>query len=457
MSFERLDEELWEKRLAESLLNLSLSQKPYLQRHWQSHGFPAQVSFNGCDETPFPADDLYTVYEDARHSTRFGNAEYFSELRGALDPVRGVLRDHPIIARALGQRIDGDEVQVGILNSTTLTSLSQMIVGQMAQNESGSKDGFLQTASRLNALLLSSKVEPDSSQATDLNTGMDVALFYGLRVPHEIDLGEGYSLIPLTLLKNYVDREWLREVAPEHVEWRRTEAMFAIIHRFAWRPHVRNKHSFEERKYKALTPLFHRWTEEFSNLLAVALGARTTRVMTFEGCISRVASDLLGQHHGPNSPQKGRPISHLFSSFAKFEEVDVKDIERARSLFSRRAKSDYADFAPAMYRLAEAYSRDGRFAAHDRVLDLAIVFERMFKPGNRQISKTLQHELAELLGKGEEEKSRIKDSVAHFYIVRSAIIHGPLDNRKERLLREIEPAWLAGAKLAREALLLKLE
>ncbi|GGE55879.1 HEPN domain-containing protein [Actibacterium pelagium] len=457
MGLEQFDELMWVERLADRLLGLSTAQKPYLQRYWQSHGFPAQITYNGEDETPFPADDLYMIYEDTRHSIRLGNAEYYSELKAALDPVRGVLRDHPVISRALGQRIDGDEVQIGILNSTTLTSLSQMIVGQMAQNESGLRDGFLQTASRLNALLLSSKVKPDLSQANNLNTGMDVALFFGLRVPHEIDLGEGYSLIPLALLKNYVDPEWLRGVAPEHVEWRRTEAMFAIIHRFAWRPYIRNKHSFDERTYRTFPPLFHRWTEEFSNLLAVALGARTTRVMTFEGCISRVASDLLGQHHGPNSPQKGRPIGHLFSSFAKFEEADVGEIERAKSLFSRRAKTDYADLAPAMYRLAEAYSRDGRFAAHDRVLDLAIVFERMFKPGNRQISKALQRELAELLGKGEEDKCRIKDSVAHFYNVRSAIIHGPLDNRKERLLREVEPAWLEGAKLAREALLLKLE
>ncbi len=457
MKLEKFDDASWRQRLADGLVVLSSAQKPYLHRYWQSHGFPAQITYNNHDETPFPADDLYMVYEDARHSIRFGNAEYYSELKAALDPVRGVLRDHPVIAQALGPRIDSDEVQVGILNSTTLTSLSQMIVGQMAQNGSGSSDGFLQTASRLNALLLSSTLRPDLGQANDLNVGMDVALFFGLRVPHEIDLGEGYSLIPLALLKNFVDREWLREVAPEHVEWRRTEAMFAIIHRFAWRPHIRNKHSIDERSFKALPPLFHRWTEEFSNLLTVTLGARTTRVMTFEGCISRVASDLLGQHHGPNSPQKGRPISHLFSSFAKFEEADVKDIEKARSLFSRRAKTDYADFAPAMYRLAEAYSRDGRFAAQDRVLDLAIVFERMFKPGNRQISKTLQHELAELLGKDEEEKNLIKDRVAHFYNVRSAIIHGPLDNRKERLLREVEPAWLAGAKFARDALLLKLE
>ncbi|MEQ8658829.1 MAG: HEPN domain-containing protein [Hyphomicrobiales bacterium] len=108
--------------------------------------------------------------------------------------------------------------------------------------------------------------------------------------------------------------------------------------------------------------------------------------------------------------------------------------------------------------MAEAYGRDGRFGQHDRILDLAIVFERMFKPPKSEpISKFLQKETANLLGGTEEEKERIKCEVKHLYDVRSAIIHGPSDDRKTQLLREVEQAWVAGAELAREALLRKLE
>lgn len=456
MSTHQFDEKPWNERLADSLVGLSEAQKPFLDRHWQSNGFPTKVTFNCVDETPFPSDDLYTIFEDARHSGRFGNAEYFASLTAALNPVRGVLRDHPVIARALGRRFDCDEVQVGILNSVSLTSLSQMIVGQMMQNRAATKQGFMKTASGLNSLLLASTTDAKQTPTKALNVGMDIALFFGVRVNCEIDLGEGYSLVPLKQLDDYVDSEWLREVAPEHVEWRRTEGVFAIVHRFYWQPQIRNNHAFAERAYKAPPPLFHRWAEEFSNLLAVSLGTRTSWIMTLEGCISRVASDLLGQHHGPNSPRKGRSISHLYSVFTEFKEADGAQIQEAQLLFSRRGETAYAELAPVVYRLAEAYSRDGRFAAQDRILDIAIVFERLFKPANRQISKVLQHEIAELLGYNAEEKDRIKAEVKHLYDVRSAIIHGPSDTRKKQLLREVEKVWKAGAGIARAALIKKL-
>ena len=139
MDIGHFDERLWEERLADSLFALADEQKPFLHQHWQSHGFPAKVSFNGRDETPFPADDHFIVYEDATHSFRFGNAEYFAPLKAALDPVRGVLRDHPVVARALGNRISVSEVQVGILNAASLTSLSALIVGH-AQTVAGREE-----------------------------------------------------------------------------------------------------------------------------------------------------------------------------------------------------------------------------------------------------------------------------------------------------------------------------
>jgi hypothetical protein len=157
-----------------------------------------------------------------------------------------------------------------------------------------------------------------------------------------------------------------------------------------------------------------------------------------------------------NSPRKGRSISHLFSAFTEFKEADGAQIQEAQLLFSRRGETAYAELAPLVYRLAEAYSRDGRFAAQDRILDIAIVFERLFKPANRQISKVLQHEIAELLGYNDEEKDGIKADVKHLYDVRSAIIHGPSDVRKKQLLREVEKAWKAGAGIARAALIKKL-
>lgn len=81
----------------------------------------------------------------------------------------------------------------------------------------------------------------------------------------------------------------------------------------------------------------------------------------------------------------------------------------------------------------------------------------MFKPPNRGISQFLQHETAELLAPDQDAKDRIKAEVKDLYDVRSAIIHGPSDSRKQQLLRELELAWKNGAALAQAALLKALE
>lgn len=68
----KIEERFWEERLADSLVALAKAQKPFLKRYWEFHGFPTTVTYNGRDETPFPADDHFMIYEDATHSFRFG-------------------------------------------------------------------------------------------------------------------------------------------------------------------------------------------------------------------------------------------------------------------------------------------------------------------------------------------------------------------------------------------------
>ena len=241
MGAKKFDEERWKARLVDALVELTEAQGPFLKGYWHAHGFPTRVTFNGKDETPFPRDDIWTVLEDARLSHRFGNAEYFAPLVSAMNSVRGVLRDHPSIAQAFGRQIGADEIHVAGLNSTTLTGLSQIIVGQMAQNPEATRDGFIRTASLLNALLRPTASGGTTSQSESLKVGMHIALFYGARLDSEIELGEGYSLAPLSDLLGFVDPKWLEEVAPEHVSRRRTESIFGILSRFRWQPRIRNK------------------------------------------------------------------------------------------------------------------------------------------------------------------------------------------------------------------------
>ena len=124
----------------------------------------------------------------------------------------------------------------------------------------------------------------------------------------------------------------------------------------------------------------------------------------------------------------------------------------ARTAFKDRKGERYRTVAPVISRLAEALRRSGQYAAGDKVLDVATALERMFKPGDRKISAQLQESIADFLGGDDGTQSQMKKAVKHVYDVRSAVIHGPKDEKKRRLLEETQKAFDAGFDLARQSL-----
>ncbi|MEP3893164.1 MAG: hypothetical protein ABJN52_04115 [Litorimonas sp.] len=285
---------------------------------------------------------------------------------------------------------------------------------------------------------------------------MDVAVFHGAYFESEIELGENYALLPFRQLSEYIDLDWLEDVAAQQVSWRRLEPVFGIVRRFHWKPKVGSLHSRPNTQTRSPPPLFHRWAAEFVNLLSVTLSQRISWLATFEGCIPRRASGLLGSSHNSAQTHKGRSISHLFSAFDKVNSVEMRQIKVVKDLFSRRRETEYPELAAIIQRLAETYRREGRFTSEDRILDLAIVFERLFKPRGRSLSRQLEKAAADFLGENDTEKALIKEQVRHFYKVRSAIIHGPGDERRKRLISQSEKAWKAGEPIARAALLKRI-
>ncbi|XHC12422.1 hypothetical protein ABWH98_06180 [Labrenzia sp. ac12] len=457
MSAQPFDEIEWQTCLVSALERLSSIQKPFLENYWRTNGFPTQNTFNGQDETPFPADDLFDLYESARHAEQFGNTEYYKPLRAALNTVRGVLRSHPVLAHALGRLIGNDDIQFGVLNGSSLTGLSQIIVGQMKLRKARKKRSFEETAADLNAFLQLASATRPSPLSSDLDLGMDIALFHGLHIRDNVELGEGYVLMPYALLTEYVDKEWLEEFAPDHMRSRRWQTICAVVHPFRWQPSIRPKNSELMGPPRMPPPLFHRWTQEFANLLAVCTGKPLTWITSMEGAVQRSACDLLGVPHRAGTTHRGRPINHLYDPFQKDDITDTAVIEETLSLFAKRRDTAYPDLAPCIQRLAEALSRDGRYGEEDKVLDLAVVFERLFKPSPKRISGDLQDAIADLLGTDDNSKDLLRKTVKHFYDVRSAIIHGPSDEKKKRLRTEMGEASSEGFEIARQSLVKKLD
>ncbi|GFE67327.1 hypothetical protein KIN_44010 [Litoreibacter roseus] len=456
MLFKDFDQKDWTTRLSSALNNLERAQRPFLDWYFSASGY-TRIIRNGRDETPYPSDAIQKLYNDALFEARYKNTDHFKKLKAAIDPVRGVLRDHPTISRALGNNLGRDEFQVGVLNRTSMTTLSQLIVGLMEAQKAGSKEPFMDPARDLNALLKLPIEQDDNSQKNSLSEALDVAVYHGICIESEVELGEGYALIPCKQLSAHIELEWLKDVAAQQVSWRRLEPVFGIARRFPWRPRLGDLHNPPNTQTRNFPPLFHRWADELANLLSVDLSRRISWLATFEGCIPRRASGLLGSHHDSAQTHSGRSISHLFSAFEKTPAVDAAQIEVIKDLFARRRETEYPDMAPIIHRLAEAHRRDGRFSSEDKVLDLAIVFERLFKPRGRSLSRDLENAAADLLAADDENKTVIKEQVRHFYKVRSAIIHGPRDDKRRRLISQAGRAWKDGELIARAALLKRIQ
>ena len=428
---------------------------PFLDWYFSASGY-TRIIRNGRDETPYPSEAIQKLYDDALFEARYKITETFKKLKTAIDPVRGVLRDHPTLSRALGNNLGQDKFQVGILNHTWMTSLSQLIVGLMEVQDERSKDPFLRPTNDLSTILNLAIQHNDGNVEPSLSKALDVALYHGVRIENEAELGEGYTLVPFEQLQEHIEPEWLNEVAAQQVNWRRLEAVFGIVRRFSWKPRIGNLHNPLNMRTHRPPPLFHRWAAEFANLLSTTLGQRISWLATFEGCIPRRASGLLGSFHGSTQTHNGRSISHLFSAFDEFEIVDPAQIEAVKDLFARRRETDYPEMAAMIQRLAEAHRRDGRLSSEDKILDLAIVFERIFKPRGRSLSRELENAAADLLAEDDAERASIKERMRHFYKVRSAIIHGPSDDKRKRLISQSGRVWTASEPIARSALLQRI-
>ena len=426
MKSEEFEAGVWIERLARALPGLSKAQGPFLKEFWQHN--PRHVVVDGRDETPFPLDDLRMLYAQASH--RLGESEYYAPLRAAMDPVRTVLRSHPTLWRAVGPLINNDDFWVQIGGHGSLTSLTDLIGGLMARADELPEDGFHEAAGELHALLDSADGGDASAMPGNLDIGYDVVLFHGLCLEEEIDIGAGLAMLPFKRARAFVDEEVLKDMVPDVVRFRDWRLVGAIVRPFRWRPNVQRRNDL--RDTEAEPPgTFVRDALEFLELLAVSHRVPIVCLAAVRECLSRSACRLLGQGHNHGGVQWGRPV-HRFDPFAKPPGPRSEAIAEAKRAYGERKSQRYGKLAPVVARLAEALARDGRFAAEDKILDIAIALERMYEPGGGEISHKMRTRSSWFLGQDAEDRVRVMKAVAEFYRLRSEIVH----NRKRKVSAE---------------------
>lgn len=449
-NFDAID---WDNRLSNALRALAKTQDKFLQDYWNVNGYPTRYSVNGKDETPFPNDDYISVYNDALSAKAVDEREYYKPLIEALAPVRSLLRVHPALASILKMQLGPEAVQVGIGNGQTYTGIAQIVSGLMARQHHRPDKKFLKTAEELNSLLSLSSRHRISPLENDLDLGLDVDLFYGAKLTERYDLGGGFFIAPFDELREYIEPNWFQDRAPDQVKARDLDLFFGIAASFRWKPEVRHIHSHPpDERPRDVPPLFHRVAAEFAELLSVELECPIKWVYDFPGAIRKTSSQLLGQYHGVTSAKAGEFVGNFHDPFRRRDPANRDRILHAVKLFSRKSETDYATLAPLLHRLADAHRTFGRFAKEDRILDLAIIFERFF-PNQKTYKNELSLNISNLLGGSNEENAQIRADIEHFYRIRNAIIHGGKQGSDAELLLEIDQALENGFRYARALLL----
>ena len=231
-------------------------------------------------------------------------------------------------------------------------------------------------------------------------------------------------MLPFERARAFVDEKVLSEMAPDVVRFRDWRLVGAVVRSFQWKPEFRRKGDLRETNLEPPEP-FERDVLEFLELLAVSHRVPIVCLAAIRQCLSRSACQVLGQEHNHGGLQWGRPV-HRFDPFATTPQPRAEALAEAREAFANRRNSRYGKLAPVVARLAEALARDGRFAAEDRILDVAIALERMYELGGGEISHKMRTRASWFLGEDAESRLRVMKSVTEFYRVRSEIVH----NRK---------------------------
>ncbi len=447
------DDSDWEARLSDALRELAKAQDTFLKDYWDANGYPTRTSFNGVDDTPFPTGDYSDVYHGALNATAAKDAAYYKPLVEALAPVRSILRVHPAIGSVLKMQLGPEAFRVSINNSQAHTTVEYVVAGLMARQCDRTDKKFLLTARELNSLLSLASWQKVSPLDNELDLGLDIDLFYGAKIEERYELDDGYFIAPFREFEEFLSSKWFEDRAPDQVRARDFEMFFGIVAPFRWQPRIQHANArISDERPRDVPVLFHRVAAEFAELLSVVLERPITWVYDFPGSISKVSCQLLGQVHQNSGQRKGEFVGNYHDPFRDHAAVNTDHILQAVELFSKKRETNYATIAPLIHRLAEAQRTFGRFAKEDRILDLAIIFERYF-PNEKTYKQKLSKNISTELAATEQERAQIQEDIQHLYDVRNALVHGAKNEGDAELLREIDVALKNGFAHARSLLL----
>ena len=374
--------------------------------------------------------------------------------------VEALLREHPVISRALENSGQEQAVRVFSVGSSSTVELRTFVI-HLIKLTFGS--GGEHAAEVLHRFLT-------SGEACELKA-YEITVFDGLKVDRRIDFAEGAFLAPYHEVESTCGE--YPSASPRHVRAAGRyyhpsndvpEGSAALVRQLSWGP--------------AIAPV------DSSALSLDIVSTLRCQLITEEGPGGELDRDEMNRKRFQDHDRfvdflciaTGEPQEYRFWYFKVDKWMEGLDLDSAASVINGRewmgrkyslseADADllleiirgwkgYQDdrdrLELAIRRLAALPSRAGRFGAEDQLLDTAIALETMYSLDAPEITYKLGTRAAHYLGTTGEERIQIFRRIKDFYSARSALVHGSRGrSRRIDLGKGLSDGW----QLARGTLL----
>ena len=291
--------------------------------------------------------------------------------------------------------------------------------------------------------------------------GYELTFFDGLKVSGRWNLAPGLYVAPYETARKQLSGGLGLRYDPFELplEPEETKSLTALVRKFRWglvigSSTARTGSTLSDPSLNEITPTFNH-----DPMLLVALLSATLRLPLPVRAQTRVAAPWVESfldfasgittHSAWATVFLARPPREVSADARRAS-------EQAFGKWSSFSGSDRDALALAATRLSASLSRRGPLAAQDRVLDISIALEILYRLDPGEITFKLSSRAGWYLGSDTEERLRIRKVVRDFYDLRSAIAHGRVSRTTRRKL-DPEETRDEAFKIARATLLKHLE
>ena len=267
--------------------------------------------------------------------------------------------------------------------------------------------------------------------------GFDLTFFRGLKLTGRWDIAPGLYALPFPMLKQQLKRRVQRIPDPllYRIDPGQEHSVAVLVSEIRWGPVIV---STKGRTLNDPYPVQMKLVFDHNPLLLVALMAVTLQrplwILFNTLRAEPWVEDFLDVEGGGGSffpsPSQLEP-----QTFSEADPEAVEITERALRQWDLLPGSDRAVLALAITRLSESLSRTGMLAEQDRVLDVSIALEILYRLDHQEITYKLSTRAGWYLGNDLDDRVETRKAITKFYGLRSQIIHGANAKRSRKQKR----------------------